>query len=98
MSPADFVPLREIGRGAHGVVHLARNPATGAFAALKVCPRPDGANPAARAAWERERRDAFEFVGGRESDYEPGWTPGPQTTFFEHCRQVFFEIFVARPS
>lgn len=58
MSPADFVPLREIGRGAHGVVHLARNPATGAFAALKVCPRPagDAATPAALAAWERERR------------------------------------------
>ena len=56
MSPAYFVPLREIGRGAHGVVHLARNPATGAFAALKVCPRPDGADPAALAAWERERR------------------------------------------
>ena len=58
MSPADFVPLREIGRGAHGVVHLARNPATGAFAALKVCDRPEGdaATPAALAAWERERR------------------------------------------
>ena len=58
MSPADFVPLREIGRGAHGVVHLARNPATGAFAALKVCPRPagDAATPDALAAWERERR------------------------------------------
>ena len=58
MSPADFVPIREIGRGAHGVVHLARNPATGAFAALKVCDRPEGdaATPAALAAWERERR------------------------------------------
>ena len=58
MSPADFVPLREIGRGAHGVVHLARNSATGAFAALKVCDRPEGdaATPAALAAWERERR------------------------------------------
>ena len=58
MSPADFVPLREIGRGAHGAVHLARNPATGAFAALKVCPRPEGdaATPSALAAWERERR------------------------------------------
>jgi len=58
VSPADFVPLREIGRGAHGVVHLARNPATGAFAALKVCDRPEGdaATPAALAAWERERR------------------------------------------
>ena len=57
MSPADFVPLREIGRGAHGAVHLARNPATGAFAALKVCPRPEGdaATPSALAAWERER-------------------------------------------
>ena len=58
MSPADFVPLREIGRGAHGVVHLARNSATGAFAALKVCDRPEGdaATPAALAAWQRERR------------------------------------------
>ena len=53
-----FVPVREIGRGAHGVVHLARDSATGALAALKVCPRPEGdaATPAALAAWERERR------------------------------------------
>ncbi len=58
MSLAGFVPLREIVRGAHGVVHLARNPDTGAFAALKVCDRPEGdvATSAALAAWERERR------------------------------------------
>ena len=57
MKPVDaFVPVREIGRGAHGVVHLARDSRTGAFAALKVCPRPDGGDPDALAAWERERR------------------------------------------
>lgn len=47
-------------------------------------------------AWERERRDAFEFVGGRESDYEPGWTPGPQTTFFDAIFKTCpVEAFVA---
>ena len=57
MKPVDaFVPVREIGRGAHGVVHLARDSRTGAFAALKVCPRPDPGDPDALAAWERERR------------------------------------------
>ena len=59
MKPVDaFVPVREIGRGAHGIVHLARDSRTGSFAALKVCPRPEGdaATSAALASWERERR------------------------------------------
>lgn len=47
-------------------------------------------------AWERERRWAFESVGACESDYEQGWTPGPQSAFFDAIFSVCpIDSFVA---
>jgi len=47
-----FVPIREIGAGAHGAVFLADGP--DGRVALKVCLRPE--DPGRAADWERERR------------------------------------------
>ena len=48
-----YRPVREIGRGAHGLVFLADGPAGGRVA-LKVCRRPDDQERAPE--WEREKR------------------------------------------
>ena len=52
---APYVPLREIGRGGHGVVFLAEGPE--GRVALKVCERPpEGAGARALEDYEREKR------------------------------------------